>query len=57
LHRQLLALLSDGWTHGTATAVDIALLSHYYERHADHAVRIEQRIRFFDTGVAVPVGT
>ena len=28
------------WTHGVLTAVDVTLLSRYYERFADHAVQI-----------------
>jgi phosphate transport system protein len=32
------------WTHATTTAVDVTLLSRYYERFADHALTVGQRI-------------
>jgi phosphate transport system protein len=38
------------WPHSVATAVDITLLSRYYERFTDHAVEISQRITFQATG-------
>ncbi|WP_131770328.1 phosphate signaling complex PhoU family protein [Candidatus Protofrankia californiensis] len=39
IHRQLMAILTDpGWPHGIQRAVDLALLSRYYERYADQAV-------------------
>lgn len=39
IHRQLLAALTDpGWPHGVEAAVDLTLLSRYYERFADQAV-------------------
>ncbi len=41
----------DGWPHGPAMAIDIALLAHHYERGADHCVRIGRLIRFFHTGI------
>ncbi|TIC78904.1 phosphate signaling complex protein PhoU [Nocardioides sp. GY 10127] len=43
-------LLSDDWSHGVEAAVDLALLGRYYERIADHAVSIAQRIVFVVTG-------
>lgn len=43
-------LLSDDWTHGVEAAVDIALLGRYYERIADHAVSIANRVVFVVTG-------
>ncbi|MCX6399555.1 MAG: phosphate signaling complex protein PhoU [Propionibacteriales bacterium] len=43
-------LLSDDWTHGVEAAVDIALLGRYYERIADHAVSIANRVIFVVTG-------
>jgi phosphate transport system protein len=43
-------LLSDDWSHGVEAAVDIALLGRYYERIADHAVSVGNRIVFVVTG-------
>ena len=43
-------LLSDDWSHGVEAAVDIALLGRYYERIADHAVSVGNRIIFVVTG-------
>lgn len=51
LHRRLLAVLIDpGWAHGVAAAVDITLLSRFYERFADHAVEIARRVIFQASG-------
>ncbi len=47
-------LLSDDWEHGVEAAVDIALLGRYYERIADHAVSVGNRVVFVVTG-AMPV--
>ncbi|MBF6328677.1 phosphate signaling complex PhoU family protein [Nocardia transvalensis] len=50
--RHVLHLLSaPGWSHGSALAVDLALLVHHYERCAEHCVRIGRLIRFFHTGI------
>jgi phosphate transport system protein len=43
-------LLADEWTHGVEAAVDLALLGRYYERIADHAVSVANRIVFVVTG-------
>ncbi|HEX4686172.1 MAG TPA: phosphate signaling complex protein PhoU [Nocardioides sp.] len=43
-------LLSDDWGHGVESAVDIALLGRYYERIADHAVSVANRVVFVVTG-------
>jgi phosphate transport system protein len=43
-------LLGDGWQHGVESAVDIALLGRYYERIADHAVSVANRVIFVVTG-------
>ncbi len=43
-------LLSDDWNHGVEAAVDIALLGRYYERIADHAVSVANRVVFVVTG-------
>jgi phosphate transport system protein len=49
-------LLSDDWGHGVEAAVDIALLGRYYERIADHAVSVANRVVFVVTG-QYPVAT
>jgi phosphate transport system protein len=43
-------LLSPDWAHGVEAAVDIALLGRYYERIADHAVSVANRVIFVVTG-------
>ncbi len=43
-------LLADDWSHGVEAAVDIALLGRYYERIADHAVSVANRVIFVVTG-------
>lgn len=44
LHRTLFTVLGyQDWAHGTAAAVDVALLSHNYERFGDHAVSLVRR--------------
>jgi len=43
-------MLSDDWAHGVEVAVDLALLGRYYERIADHAVSVANRIVFVVTG-------
>jgi phosphate transport system protein len=58
LHRRLLEVLMDRrWSHGVAAAVDVALLSRFYERYADHAVLIARRIIFQATGQHDPIPT
>jgi phosphate transport system protein len=50
LHRKLFSVLMDReWTHGVA-AVDITLLSRFYERFADHAVEVAKRVIYQATG-------
>jgi phosphate transport system protein len=54
LHRHLFTVLMDHeWKHGVAAAVDVTLLSRYYERFADHAVEIGRRVIFQATGSPV----
>ena len=48
-------LLAGEWHHGIESAVDIALLGRYYERIADHAVSVANRVVFVVTGQH-PVG-
>jgi phosphate transport system protein len=51
LHQHLFTLLMEtNWTHGVASAVDVALLGRFYERFADHAVEIGRRVIFQATG-------
>lgn len=44
-------LLSEDWSGGVEAAVDVALLGRYYERIADHAVSVANRVVFIVTGV------
>jgi len=48
--RSFTELLSDDWAHGVEAAVDVALLGRYYERIADHAVSVANRVVFVVTG-------
>jgi phosphate transport system protein len=51
LHRHLFTVLMDReWSHGVAAAVDVTLLGRFYERFADHAVAVGQRVVFLVTG-------
>lgn len=43
-------MLSADWAHGVEAAVDVALLGRYYERIADHAVSVANRVVFVVTG-------
>jgi phosphate transport system protein len=43
-------LLHADWSHGVEAAVDVALLGRYYERIADHAVSVANRVVFVVTG-------
>ncbi|WP_459961690.1 phosphate signaling complex PhoU family protein [Nocardia sp. IFM 10818] len=45
------AAADPGWPHGSAMAIDIAMLMHHFGRCTDHCVRIGQLIRFFHTGI------
>ena len=51
IHRQLFSIVLDpSWHHGVEAAIDVTLLSRYYERFADHAVTIARRVAFLVTG-------
>ena len=51
LHRELfMAVLSDSWSHGVEAAIDVTLLSRYYERFGDHAVTVARRLVHIVTG-------
>jgi phosphate transport system protein len=43
-------MLSADWGHGVEAAIDVALLGRYYERIADHAVSVANRVVFVVTG-------
>jgi phosphate transport system protein len=51
LHRRLFrVLLSKDWKYGIESAIDITLAGRYYERYADHAVRVAQDVVYLVTG-------
>jgi phosphate transport system protein len=51
LHRRLFrVLLSKDWQHGVEPAIDITLTGRYYERYADHAVRVARDVVYLVTG-------
>lgn len=43
-------MFAKDWGHGVEPAVDVALLGRYYERIADHALSVANRIVFVVTG-------
>src|SRR5690606_26356706 len=55
LHRRLFrVLLSHDWSHGMEAAIDITLIGRYYERYADHAVRVARDVVYLVTGHRTP---
>ncbi|MEB3366456.1 phosphate signaling complex protein PhoU [Saccharopolyspora mangrovi] len=44
------AVRSEDWPHGVTAAINIALLTRYYERFADQAVSVIRRLEFATTG-------
>ena len=51
LHLELFrVVLSPTWKHEVESAIDITLLSRYYERYADHAVSVTRRLITIVTG-------
>ena len=57
LRRHLFTLLTvREWKYGVAAAVDVTLLARYYERFADHAVEVAQRVIFLATGEYPTIG-
>ncbi|MEW9554464.1 phosphate signaling complex protein PhoU [Nonomuraea sp. NPDC050783] len=51
LHRRLFrVILGKDWEHGVEAAIDITLIGRYYERYADHAVRVAQDVVYLVTG-------
>lgn len=47
---RLLSLLVSGWPYGVENAIDLALVSRYYERYADHAVNVARQVVYLVTG-------
>ena len=55
LHRHLFSVLMDkDWKHGVTAAVDVTVLSRFYERFADHAVSVARRVVYLVTGERFP---
>jgi phosphate transport system protein len=55
LHRQLFeAILSDSSDLARSALVDLTLLGRYYERFADHAVSVAERVVYLVTGQVDP---
>lgn len=51
IHRELFTIVLDpSWSHGVEAAIDVTLLSRYYERFADHGLTIAKRVAFVVTG-------
>jgi phosphate transport system protein len=51
LHKELFTtVLAPTWDFGVEAAVDVTLLSRFYERFADHAVTIAKRVVYVATG-------
>jgi len=51
LYRELLTTAVDhSWPHGVAAAIDTCLLGRFYDRFADHAVVIADRVVYQVTG-------
>lgn len=52
LHRELFTIvMSPAWPHGVEEAIDVILLSRFYERFADHAVTVTKRMIHIVTGL------
>ncbi|MER7458930.1 phosphate signaling complex protein PhoU [Micromonospora sp. NPDC126480] len=47
---RLLSQLVSGWPYGVENAIDLALVSRYYERYADHAVNVARQVVYLVTG-------
>ncbi len=51
LHREVFTMLvGESWNAGTEAAIDMTLLSRYYERFADHAVSVARQVAYLVTG-------
>jgi phosphate transport system protein len=55
LHRQLFFILLTDWPHGVEAAIDLTLISRYYERFADHSAAIGEDVRYLVTGERPPL--
>ena len=42
--------MAKDWKHGVEPAIDITLIGRYYERYADHAVRVAHDVVYLVTG-------
>ena len=50
-HRELFSVvLADDWAHSVEAAIDVTLLSRFYERFGDHAVSVARRVIHIVTG-------
>ncbi|MFD0883293.1 phosphate signaling complex protein PhoU [Streptosporangium algeriense] len=55
LHRRLFkVLMAPDWKHGVEPAIDVTLIGRYYERYADHAVRVARDVVYLVTGSRSP---
>ncbi|CAN5219735.1 phosphate signaling complex protein PhoU [soil metagenome] len=55
LHQELFRLLlTENWAYGVEPAIDLTLLGRYYERFADHGVRVARQVVYIVTGVLPP---
>lgn len=55
LHRKLFkVLMADDWKYGVEPAIDVTLIGRYYERYADHAVRVAHDVVYLVTGSRTP---
>ena len=51
LQKKIMTMMLDSeWKHGVEVAINLTLLTRYYERFADHAVSISRRVYFLVTG-------
>jgi phosphate transport system protein len=51
LHRRMFSvMMHPSWPYGVAVAVDVTLLARYYERFADHAVKVARQTVYAVTG-------
>ena len=51
LHRELFStVLSSDWQYGVEAAIDVTLLSRFFERFGDHAVTVARRVTQIESG-------
>jgi phosphate transport system protein len=51
LHRELFTtVLSEDWKYGVEAAIDVTLLSRFFERFGDHAVTVAKRVTYIEDG-------